>query len=416
MAGDPGYIRWTPDEWLKVAVCALPHLDKGMTMGIPLLKKAQWAALHSSRRREDDALRKLAWKGAAQTRKYIEQARALTPEQRAEIAPPPEPRKPAAPRGKIDEGRDYSKPGTNVKWTTLEKARVARQVEAFKALGDKRVLGRLIIEAQELVIEPDRRRPVNSIRQGGTYNDRMIEEGHANAWLLDELDEQKKAEAEDAIELVTARSAESAAAPAAALPTPAASGAFSDSARAFGDTVMAAFDRLLTAHTESILREVYGKFSAMASTTSAQIAAQIEQGMRATVHRIVEAELGGPITTPSEAAALPGKPTELEEAAPRAQVLKLDVVGLKDGQVQQQVRAAFNGNTDLRFVDPDTKNGYAPHRGRHCIMLTQRVPHMLKHKIKAAGIEPIYVRPTAGHIIHAIEALCQAEGVPYAQH
>src|SRR5207244_197783 len=83
-------------------------------------------------------------------------------------------------------------PGHLVKWTTHEKALVARQVKCWQDAGDKRVLSRLIIEAQELVLEADRRRPATSIQTGATkHNDTMIADGLANLWLL--KDEERKA-------------------------------------------------------------------------------------------------------------------------------------------------------------------------------------------------------------------------------
>ncbi len=389
MAGDPGYTRWVPSEWLRVAVFALPLIDKGGTLTKELLDKAQRRALPKARHRDLDSLKAAVWTIAP---KYIEQARAMTPEQRAEIAPPPVPRKTPAPRKKLDEGRDYSKPGQSVRWTTLEKARVARQVDAFKAAGDKRVLGRLIIEAQELVVEPDRRRPVNSIRQGSTYNDLMIEEGRANAWLLDEVDEQRKAEAETVMEIVTARP-ETAAAPAAALPIDSTPRALSEAAKAFGDTVMSALDKLLAAHAESI----FAKFSAMASTTSAQIAARIEQGMRETVHQIVEAELGGPVSA-------------------AARRLRVDVFGFPNKLDWSRVQSAFNGRTDLRFFNPDDARRYVPEHGSRVLFLTERIPPAVMNSIEAAGIKPTIVKSSTGEVIEAIKALHEAEGVPLAQH
>ncbi len=394
MAGEAGYRKWMPNEWLRVAVFALPLIDKGARLNGALLEKAQRRALPKARHRDPESLKKSAWTNAP---KYVEKARALTPEQRAEIAPPPVPRKPPAPRGKLDEGRDYSKPGHNVKWTTLEKARVARQVDTFKAAGDKRVLGRLIIEAQELVIESDRRRPVNSIRQGGPYNDRMMEEGHANEWLLDEVDEQRKAEAETVMEMVAARSPENAAESeqgrGASEPTDEAPRALSEAARAFGDTVMTALDKLLAAHAESI----FAKFSAMASTTSAQIAARIEQGMRETVHRIVEAELGGPVNA-------------------AARRLRVDVFGFPNKLDWSRVQSAFNGQTDLRFINPDDARRYVPEHGSRVLLLTERIPPAVLNSIEAAGITPTVVKSSTGEVIEAIKALHQAEGVPLAQH
>jgi hypothetical protein len=107
--------------------------------------------------------------------------------------------------------------------------------------------------------------------------------------------------------------------------------------------------------------------------------------------------------------AAPEPQPEHEAEADRVRLVKVDVVGLNHGGMEQQVRSAINGGADLRFFDPDIKNGYAPHRGRHCILVIGRIPHSIKEKAKSAGVEPIYVKSTPGHVIHAIEELQRAE-------
>ena len=433
MSGEPGYTRWIPNEWRIVAAAATPHINKGKSV-LTALTIGQ-RALPKARRRDPEDLKRTSW--GQSCKNYLAEAAKLTPEQLAEIAPPPPPRKKPEPRKSLDEGRDYSRPGHLVKWTTLEKARVARMVKHWLDAGDTRVLSRLFIEAQELVLDADRRRPVGSLQQATTGGklQAQYEEGLQNIWLIPEdeklpTDVQQDAEAEaERIEAMAmfdpeqaaatqaARAAEAAQATEATTPPPTPNRTISEAAKVFGETVMGALDDLLRVHTETVLREMYSKLSAMASQTSQEIAAQIERGMRATVHQIVEAELGGPVSTPDDVpasapAAVPAAATTPEpEPTPAPRALKVDVVGLNNGSMEQRVREAFNGNTDLRFFDPDTKNGYAPHRGRHCVMITQRVPHMLKHKMKAAGVEPIYVKSTAGHVIHAIEELHRSHGV-----
>lgn len=424
----PEYIRWTRDEWRKVAVHALPHLDKGVPADKALMR-AQRAALPKDRRHSDESLRMMQRR--ASTTRFLDEARALPPETRDEIAPPPPPRKAPAPRKKLDEGRDYGDPAHPVKWTTREKALIARQVDTWRKAGDKRKLSRLVIEAQEVVLPRDRRRSIVGIQVATAKGimARLIDEGRQNQWLLDqhpaeaapEAEQQQPAEPQHVEP--TNRPVEAANEDAAPIPPTESQRALSEAARAFGDTVMQALDTLLAVHTETVMREVYAKMSAAMSAQAAatseqiatQIAAMIERGMRETVHKIVEAELG-PVASPTEpgSASTPHEPPAQPAASTaeaRPSRLRVDVVGLTNGSMEQQVRQAINGHADLRFFDPDIKGGYVPHRGRHCIMVTQRVPHSLKHKIKAAGVQPIYVKSTTGHVIHAIEELHRAQEV-----
>jgi hypothetical protein len=443
MPGDPAFMRWTPAEWIKVAVHALPHLDKGQSL-VDALREAQRTALQPSRHRDEDALRSL--KRQAAVKRHLEKARALPTRIRDEIAK-------QGRRKSIDDGRNYSGRGKLINWTTLEKARIARQVDAWREAGDTRALSRLIIEAQELVIEPERRRPITSIQVAAvnganSKNERMIAEGRANVWLLTDapsptpiadapVKAAPAAQAEPIDEAPpTAESASTETSPRAqeAQRRPARA-ASTHAAQAFAETMMSALDSLLASHTDTVLREVHSKLDESIRTTgqqiAAQIAAQIEMGMRATVHRIVEAELGGPVSPPG-AGDMPAAPastsvdagdtehaqTPVDEHrhnghgvldAPAKRPLKVDVVGLVGNNITE-VRSAFNGNTDLRFVDPDHLNAWAPHKGRHVVCAVKWIPHKARQKLRSVGMQMITVHGSVGTVIHAIEELHRSHG------
>lgn len=191
MSGEPGYVRWQPSEYLKIAIAALPLIDKGKSVP-EAFYRAQRQALQRDRHRDADEIRRLHGMGTPQ--KYIDQARALPESKRAELLPPapaPAPRKPPAKRVTLDEGRDYSANGGNggVRWITREKALLARRVLYWQKQGDTRALSRLIIEAQELEIERDRRRTPASIQTSttGGHNAKMIEEGARHIWQIEHI-------------------------------------------------------------------------------------------------------------------------------------------------------------------------------------------------------------------------------------
>ncbi|HKX40904.1 MAG TPA: hypothetical protein VJO99_07085 [Burkholderiaceae bacterium] len=423
-----GWVRWKPDEYLRIAVCALPLIDKGKDISAAFYA-AQRQALHRDRRRELDDIRKLNYSGTPQ--KYVDQARALPAAERLALQPPPPaPRKAPPPRVTLDAGRDYGGEGL-VRWTGREWALIARRVKHWQDKGDTRTLSRLVIEAQEVEFERDRRRPVASIQQSTTGGklERLIADGLKAGWQIEhialkpdssstepapstDIAESPEAEAARIEEMAMYDPQQAAAAQAAqtaveapiaveATTPPAPSNrTLSEAARAFGDTVMQALDKLLATHAAIMLSNVQAKLEQQAATTAVSIAAMIERGMRETVHRIVEVELGGPVSAPAAAAV-------------HAPSLKVDVFAFPDAslqdKVQREVRATFNGSTDLRFVNPDTRH-YTPDRERYCIMLTQRIPRPLANSITAVGIEPIYVKATPAHVVHAIEELHRANG------
>ena len=93
---------------------------------------------------------------------------------------------------------------------------------------------------------------------------------------------------------------------------------------------------------------------------------------------------------------------------PVARRVKIDVVGIPHGVMLHEIKKNVDeASVDVNFIHPDAS--YAPHRGRHLIMIRQKIPHSLSNKIKAAKIKPIFVpRATADHVTHAIDELMRS--------
>jgi hypothetical protein len=89
-----------------------------------------------------------------------------------------------------------------------------------------------------------------------------------------------------------------------------------------------------------------------------------------------------------------------------------DVVGLI-GVNAQRVKDAFNGNTELRFIDVDHTNRWEIRPESSVVVVTKFINHKTTEKIKAARLQPIYVQGGgAPGVIQAIEELHHAHGVP----
>lgn len=432
----------------------LPFLDQGFPRGIAL-GKSQRRCLPTARHRDQRSLTHTAAPSGAALNKYLEWARGLTEQERAQGTVPAPVRKPAPPRKKLDEGRDYT---GNIRWTTLEKAKIVRMVKWFQEHGVTSSLGRMMVEAQELVLPRERRRAVAGIMQGnhGGQNVRMFAEGEGNLWLLKDVPfnpplppgSEAAAETEEAepaeqaqegtesvqigpIETGLVRTQPDDIAPP-EIPRFAEGGLRQGMAaglQAFATTMTGALDSLLMSHAALVVHTLDAKIAEQANRMGQELAALIASKLQTTVRGIMEQELGGPLggsaAAPAPASATatatpvyapkPAPAPAPEQPKPPRQ-LKVDVVGLNTPAMEQLVKAAFNGETDIRFFDPDSSGSYAPHRGRECIMLTHRIPHALKDKIRAAKVEPLYVKPTPGHVIHAIEELLRAQTVAHAAH
>lgn len=407
-----GYLRWTPDEYRGVAIQAIQFLEKGVHLP-EALGKAQRLALTKLRHKSPEDLLKTSKTKPCLT--AVEAARALGPEKLATLYLKVERTTLQAQRRN---GRGGSAPG---KWTQRELALLARAVKRRIDAGDTSRLALMYSEVQEQVLDdPARWRTLGALRQAQTNKTLhgFYDEGVRHIWVLGE-EETKPEPVAEPVQAVAQAPAEPVAVP---TPLPLAAGPLADAAKAFADTMQSAMASLLQASAMHTLQGIEARISTLAADIGAGIAAQIERGLRGTVMQTIAQELGGPVTPPADPVQVlemvtgrrdvePPAPMPEPPAPPRQQ-LKVDVVGLTDGALEQKVRGAFNGGTDIRFVSPDDRTTYKPHRNRHCIIITQRIPHALRDKIKAANVEPIYVRSTPGHVVHAIEELHRAHAIP----
>jgi len=410
MSAEPAYTRWTADEYLRVAVNSLQFIVPGKPT-IAAFVRGQKLALPRARHRDAVDLKRLAIGSDNRLAKYEAIARALSADERAKyLVPIPE--KPPKPVKAASAGADPFAHGrkSQVRWTTRENALIARYVNAHRADGDIRPLTTLVIAAVEAVLPADRQRS-----KGGIYDmhyrgalEPALAEGTRNEWLL--------AEEEPAADLSPSDIADLEAPGASAAPpapqTPPQSGStLAEASKAFADTMARALEVLLAASAEHTLSNLSNRVAAIAQEVGTSIAAQIERGLRQTVLDTMAAELGGPVAAPSTQQAIPFPEPRAEVPDQRRKLVKVDVVGLVGNNIQL-VKQAFNGNTDLRFIDPDHLNQWTPHSDRHAITATKWIPHKAKGKCKAAGVVPINVTGSVGTVIHAIEELHRNAGIP----
>lgn len=388
------------------------------------------------------------------------------PAPKAERAPraakAPKPQKPAKePRYKMPEP-PKREDGTLVRWTSREWALIARSARWVAERQPELPLYAQVAEAQAWTLPVDRQRAVTGITQsfyarGGTWLAQQLKEGLDHGWTINTVPftppgsvpeprgimpelpslkaERERLAAEATATTQAAEAAEAASAVTSALNAPppgpiapAPAGSLAEACNAFAAHMMAGLGTLLETHT----RIMAGRFEEKIESTVTSLAAILESGMRKAVHAMVSAELGGDVAPP------PGKPdtsspvngtgsvefidiererradsgvgfrtepTDSEPAPEPLKRIKIDIVGVPNGALASQIRSELPPNVDARIFEPTSSSAYVPHKGRHCIMLIHKIPHSLSRKVKAAGVEPIYVKPTVFYVTHAVDEL-----------
>jgi len=461
-------LNWTPAEWTRVAVNMLPLLERGETR-MAALGKAQRKALARARHHDDTWIQRHSAPAAIYLNKYLDIVRKMTPEERephvvltpAEAYAKANPDAPKPPRNTTagnklspkgaDEGRDY----TGARWTTKEWALIARMVNWFRTHGVPHATSRLVIEAQELVLERDRRRSLGGIQASvnGGRLEKNLAEAQNNIWLVKDIpfnpphpegsdttdaaavDNQTTPPAEQGQQAtetaIPAANVEATGETTAQGLPPVAAGslreAMTGAVADFGTTLRNAMDKLLLAHSAIVLHHIEGRMMEAASRTAQEVASMIQTELHKSVHAMVEAELGGPVTPPPPLQPAPPaqdtKPADapLHDPSPtpvafKPKNCKVDVIGLRQDDVNTVRRSFIGQPVDLRFFDSDARNEYKARDNSEVIMIRSRIPHTLTHKVEAAGIRPIYVDRSTGHVMHAIEELLRAHGIAQAQH
>lgn len=451
----PFHIRWMPAEWAKVGAALVDFLDAGMGRH-EALQHAQRRALPPERWRDDDSLKasaRTAGRVAQTYDGYVAKARKLSPAKRMELlplktqahsdVPPAVEQKPKGVRRSVtDEGRDYTRaPGSLIKWTEREKLLLGRRVLYWRnTMSDTRPTARLFIEAQEIELPRDRRRPLDSLYACWKNLEVDLKMVKAKVWQLDKVMpfDPNRTSWGQVDQATTPPTAETPAeAPQTAQAAPVSHGGTSapaapqwtttPAAQAFSAEFTAAVDKLMRAQQQTILEQVNARLGAVGESMAKLIAVFVTNELKNLVHGVIETELGGPVAAPagSAAGALERDETtrtvvvQQAPAAPPKPRVKIDVVGFNLGADETRVAQALNGSgglVELHFVNSDKWKTYSPHNGRYVVMMQARIPHALSNKLRASKVEPIYTKPTVGHVVTAINGILRTQGLLPAGH
>ena len=324
-------------------------------------------------------------------------------------------------------------PGTAIRWTKRELAFLARAAEWTHQQYPESKLWEQVVYAQQ-ILGPDvvRPRAISGIKQS-QYKAKygvptlleLMQQGKNDAWLIESIpfvppgsEPAAPPPAPDDVAAIAAPVPEPAEAPPSAAPAqpatvapPAAHSTIAEASKAFAETMLGALDKLLTTHSRVLLDEVNQRIAESSVRMGAQVAAMVQDGMQQAVHQFMQIELGGPITPPpappavSPTADKPAEPLGAPESMAQRARLKVDVIGVLNPIMRNQVRDQFTKGVDIRFFDGDHHTRYKPAEGRHVIFLSKRSSHGTFDKLKKYGVKPIYVEPSTNLINHAIEEL-----------
>jgi len=414
------YLRWTGEEWMAVLAIALPLIDGG-TQKIDALLKAQYEALPKPRRRTREGMLKVTAPSSAAYATAVERFGALTPKQRAALLPTSD-----APAGEPAQSTTKTPPpdSAGARWTGRERALMAAGVNLLrKEPGHESLpLHTLYIKAQGMILPADRQRSEAGIKQAGYSKERLLQkqhdEGVQDAWKYPETSNPFRAA--PAPEVVSAAAAAPVEVPAAVAPA----STLGDAAVLFGTTMMTALDallktrdtqlaqtvteqvaRLTAEQTESLVERMGQTVQDLLQVQITHIASQVTQGLRTVLLDVV----GGPATTPATPPAAevpPTPPAAQTNGATAPKGLRVDVLGTMPSEWMQRIRDAASPNDEVRFVDFGSANIFAPHRGRHLIVMAQgKMPRALQKKCEAAGVTPISVRDGGGHVLRVLQDL-----------
>lgn len=418
-------LRWDESEWMNVIGATLPLIAKGSSK-VDALDKAQRKVLPRVRYRDRVSLGKLCTPSNGGFDAAVARFKALPAAERATYSPAPPPAaspKAVPPKAELEAG--------NVRWTSRERALMAADVELLRREPGytELLLQHLYIKAQPMILPADRQRAEGGIKQSAYAGQlqRAHEDGLANGWQYPET--------QDPFRLGTTATPAAAPAPVDPVPEPPAPLPESEPSEiaaavaAFGASMMDGLARLLTARDASLSQQMSEQASQHMTTQAQALQSVVEQVttlpdrigplvaelLQTQVARVAEEvtqrvramlleELGGP-STPSPPATSSPAPTQAANG-PRERVLRIDVLGTVAPDWMARIREAISEADELRFIDFDSAREFAPHRGRHLILMQQgKIPRVLQQKLEATGVKPLVVRDAGGHVLRAVQDL-----------
>jgi len=430
-------IRWTRAEWHAVLVRAVPLAARTNRLLYQAMAEAQ-DVLSEGRRREVDQIRFSVQRG--KHARYLDELNAMTHVERDALLPEGERSDPSAPepirtykfKHASPEVRAMRATYTGREWTSSDWARIAKRVDERRAAGDSRNEDIVVIDAQDEVLPQDRRRKGHGIRKAFMRNisawTEHMRKGRADAWTLSEPTPESTAadlSTRSAIEFVEAqldaepalvihtngqdRTAELARAfefhPAGVQRSPV--------AVQFAESMAGLVDQLLAEQRRSVLAELAERIPQQVAEI---VTRDLQAMLTATVHRLIEAELG-PVAAPPAAVQPQSKqtvPSMSPPAAPaRPKRIPIDVVGLS-GHPVTEVQDALDSldSIDLRFVPPEKVP--STHLRANVIAVTKFVGHDVYARAKKHGATVTRVNGAAETVIAAVRQLVEQQHVEAA--
>jgi len=424
-------LRWDEPEWMNVIGATLPLIAKGLSK-VDALDKAQRKVLPRVRYRDRVSLGKLCTPSNGGFDAAVARFKALPAAERATYSPAPPP-PPAAspkavpPKAELEVG--------NVRWTSRERALMAAGVELLRREPGytELLLQHLYIKAQPMILPADRQRAEGGIKQSAYAGQlqRAHEDGLACGWQFPETKDPFRlgTTARPVVAPAPVEPAPEPAAPPAVVAPESAPSEIAAAVAAFGASMMDGLARLLTARDASLSQQLSAQTSQHLTTQAQALHSVVEQIttlpdrigplvaelLQTQVARVAEEvtqrvramlleELGGP-STPSPPATSPPAPTQAANGS-RERVLRIDVLGTVAPDWMARIREAISEADELRFVDFDSAREFAPHRGRHLILMQQgKIPRVLQQKLEATGVKPLVVRDAGGHVLRAVQDL-----------
>jgi hypothetical protein len=417
-------IRWTEAEWLVLVANALPLIASGMPR-VAAVQKAQKTMLDKSRHRAPKPIGQAFAPSNGSWDRAVTAFRKLDVAERGALlgkdaqqrvpAPPPKP--------KAQDFMPASDAGL-VRWTARERAHMAAAVNLLRKEPEHAglSLAELYIKAQRMTLPADRQRSEAGIKQAmyakGSILRRQHDEGVQAGWQWPETKDPFRSGAAAPTAAPASTEAPAAPAPAASAPAALQDPGIASAASAFGTTMMQALETLLAARDQQVMLQLTDRLAAATSTLQERTGLMVQELLQVQIGHIATevgkslrdvllAELGqgpAPAPAPASAAPAPSSPANGTHAPPPAAPgLRIDIIGTMDPEWVQRIRDAAPGD-EVRIFDFAAGRDYAPHRGRHLIVMQQgKLPRSLQAKLTTSGAKPVFVRDAAGHVLRAVQ-------------
>jgi hypothetical protein len=170
----------------------------------------------------------------------------------------------------------------------------------------------------------------------------------------------------------------------------------------FATTLSAAFGSLLRAHATDMMGQLGGALSQQAQDIGSKVTQSLQEHIQQTVHHMLEQELG-PLSKDQEAKPTAPMPQAEPSKTPQRRI-PVDVVGFSGAPIQQ-VRSAFNGEVDLRFISPEHAKSVGQQFRQNVVVVGKFISHSAKNRMRRQAQRFIPVEGGAAAVVDAIKRI-----------